>query len=80
MKLRGLVPKILIHVSVSDLCIPTIVPPILLQNRLTDRGNIEIAHRHECRNWERGLAVKFFGIFVSSFRYSVFAVREVEQL
>ncbi len=45
MKLRGLVPN-QIHVSVSDLYIPTIGPPILLQqNRQTDRGNIEIAHR-----------------------------------
>ncbi len=25
---------------------------------------------HECRNWERGHAVSFLGIFVSNFRYS----------
>jgi hypothetical protein len=31
MKLRGLVPSFHIHVSVSDLCFPTIGPPILLQ-------------------------------------------------
>jgi hypothetical protein len=31
MKLRGLVPNFHIHVSVSDLYIPTIDPPILLQ-------------------------------------------------
>jgi hypothetical protein len=31
MKLRGLVPNFHIHVSVSDLCISTICPPILLQ-------------------------------------------------
>jgi hypothetical protein len=30
MKLRGLVPNFYIHVSVSDLYIPTIGPPILL--------------------------------------------------
>ncbi len=38
-----------INVSVSDLCIPTIGPPIFLQqNRQTDRGNIHIyiAHRN----------------------------------
>ncbi len=29
---------------------------------------------HECRNWERGRTVSFLGIFVSNFRYSVFAV------
>ncbi len=34
MKLRGLNPNFHIHISVSDLCIPTIGPPILLQ--LTD--------------------------------------------
>jgi hypothetical protein len=45
MKLRGLVPNSYIHVSVCDLCIPTIRPPILLQqNRWTDRGNGE--HRY----------------------------------
>jgi hypothetical protein len=41
----ALVPNSYIHVSVSDLFIPTIGPPILLQqnrqhNRQTDRGNI----------------------------------------
>jgi hypothetical protein len=30
---------------------------------------------HEFRNWERGRAVSFLGIFVSNFRFSVFAVR-----
>ncbi len=40
-KLRGLVPNFHIHTSVSDLYIPRIRPPILLQpNRQTDRGNI----------------------------------------
>ncbi len=29
---------------------------------------------HECGNWKRGRAVSFLGIFVSNFRYSVFAV------
>ncbi len=38
---RGLVPNFHIHTSVSDLSIPRIGPPILLQlNRQTDRGNI----------------------------------------
>jgi hypothetical protein len=41
MKLRGLVPSFHIHVSVSDLYIPWIGPPILLQkNRQTDPENI----------------------------------------
>jgi hypothetical protein len=46
MKLRGLVPNFHNHVSVSDLYIPTTGPPILLQNRWTDRGIIKIAHRY----------------------------------
>jgi hypothetical protein len=32
---------------------------------------------HECRNWERSRAVSFLRIFVSNFRYSVFAVPSV---
>jgi hypothetical protein len=39
LKLRGLVPNFYIHVSVSDLYIPTIGPPIVLQqNRQTILG------------------------------------------
>jgi hypothetical protein len=41
-ELRGLSPNFHIHVSVSDLYIPTIGPPIFLQqNRQTGRGNIQ---------------------------------------
>jgi hypothetical protein len=61
-KLRGLVPNFHIHVSVSNLNIPMIGPHILMQQI------------HECRYWERGRAVSFLGIFVSIFRYSVYAV------
>jgi hypothetical protein len=40
-KLRGLVPNFYIHTSVSDLYIPRISPPILLQpNRQTNRSQI----------------------------------------
>jgi len=42
MKLRVLVPNSCIYVSVRDLYIPTIAPPILL----TDHGNIENTHRY----------------------------------
>ncbi len=39
-ELRGLSPNVHIHVSVSDLYIPTFGPLIFLQqNRQTDRGN-----------------------------------------
>ncbi len=40
----------------------------------TDRGNLNCSQIHKCSNWERGRAVSFLGIFVSSFRYSAFAV------
>jgi hypothetical protein len=44
-ELRGLVPRSYIYVS--GRAIPTIGLPILLQeNRWTDRGNIEIAHKY----------------------------------
>jgi hypothetical protein len=56
-KLRGLVPNSYIHVSVSDLFIPRISLPILLQeNRGNDRGiykslteymNVEIGNEDE---------------------------------
>ncbi len=43
MKLRGLVPNFHIHVSLTDLYIPRISPPIFLQqNRHTGPWNIEI--------------------------------------
>ncbi len=43
--MRGLSPNFHIHVSVMDLYIPTIDLPILLQEKkLTDPGNIYIAH------------------------------------
>jgi hypothetical protein len=46
-KLRGHSPNSYIHVSVSDLYIPLIGLPMLLQEiRWTERGNILIAHRH----------------------------------
>jgi hypothetical protein len=40
-ELRGFSPNFHIHVSVSDLCIPMVGPPIFLQQKWnTDRGNI----------------------------------------
>jgi hypothetical protein len=40
-ELRGLSPNVNVHVSVSDLYIPSIGPPIFMQqNRQTDRGNM----------------------------------------
>ncbi len=46
-KLLGLNPNFHINVSVSDLYIPTIGLPVLLQeNMWTDPGYIKIDHRH----------------------------------
>ncbi len=46
MKLCDLVPNLHIHVSVSNLYIPTTGPPILMeQNMQTACGNIYIARR-----------------------------------
>ncbi len=73
-KLRGLSPNFHIHVSVSDLYIPTIGPPIFLQpNRQTNRGNM---YKSLTETWmkELGTRPRSF-IFVLNFRYSVFAVQ-----
>ncbi len=53
-ELRGHSPNFHIHVSVSDLYIPRIDLPILLQeNMWTDPGNILIAHRYmNVENWD----------------------------
>jgi hypothetical protein len=74
-ELRGLSQNFHIHVSVSDLYIPRIGPHIILQqNRHTNPRNIWDM-RHECRNWDWGRAIPFLGVFISNFRYCVFAVR-----
>jgi hypothetical protein len=66
MKLRGLSPNSHIHVSVSDLYIPTIGRPILLQeNRWTDSENIykSLTQIQECGNWR--LRPRSFSSFFS---------------
>jgi hypothetical protein len=63
-----------IHVSVSDLYIPTIGPPFFLQqNRQTDRGNIEITHR--IMNVGAGTEVRSSFSGNICIRYCVFAVQ-----
>jgi hypothetical protein len=72
LKLPCVFPNFHIHISVSDLYIPIIGPPIFLQqNSQTDRGSIQIAQRY--MNVETGNEAAqfyFWGIFVSNFRYS----------
>ncbi len=47
-ELRGLSPNFHIHVSVSDLYIPTFGPPIFLQqNKQTDQRNNYRSQKHE---------------------------------
>jgi hypothetical protein len=63
MKLRGLVPDSYILVYESDLYIPTIGPPFLLQqNRRTERRNIYVnrTQTQECGSWEQGRPVSFW--------------------
>jgi hypothetical protein len=62
--------------SVSDLYIPTIGLPILLQdNRWTDRGNMCInpSQIHVWGNWDWGRAVSFLRVHNSDFLCSVLA-------
>jgi hypothetical protein len=66
-------------VCVSDLYIPRIGPHIFLQqNMQTDPRSWDIyinrTQTHECGNWDCDCSIPFLGIFVSNFRYFVFAV------
>jgi hypothetical protein len=69
-KERGLVPNFCIHVSVNNLYIPPISRFIYSHDRSDYFVVWEYINRsqiHECRNWVRGHAVSFPGIFVSNF-------------
>jgi hypothetical protein len=47
----------------------------LQQNRQTDPWEyINRSQTHKCGNWDRGCVIPFLGIFVSNFRYCIFAV------
>ncbi len=68
-------PNFHIHVSVSDLYIPSIghlFPAAEWADRSWEYMNR--TQKHECRNWDWGRAVSLLGIFVSNIRYSIFAV------
>jgi hypothetical protein len=61
-------PNFHIHVSVSDLNIPTIGLPILLQENMWE--HINRSQTHECRNWDWCRAIPFLGIHKWDFRRS----------
>ena len=70
-------PNSYTHISVRDLYIfPRIGSVYFAAAQYVDRSceYINRSQTHECRNWERGRAVSFLGIFVSTIGYSVFAV------
>jgi hypothetical protein len=60
-ELRGLSPNFHIHVSVSNLYIPTIGLPTVC---------INLSQTHECAKWDWGRAVPFLRIHKWDFRYS----------
>jgi hypothetical protein len=76
-ELRGLSPNFGIHVSVSDLYIPSLVH-LFSCSRIdrTIREYINGSQKHECRNWDSSRAVSFLRIFVSNFWYCVFALHD----
>jgi hypothetical protein len=77
-ELRGLCSNFHIHVSVSD-SYTVFSRSVHLFPAAEYARSWEYINRrqeHECRNWDRGRAVPFLGIYVSNFRYSIFAVCE----
>jgi hypothetical protein len=70
MKLCGLVPNFYIHVSACERFTYSQIVPQTQYSRIGGRSweYINCSQIHEYRNWERGRAVSFPGIFVSNFR------------
>ncbi len=77
-ELHGLRPNFHILVSVSDLYMYSQVH--IFSCSRTGRPIVGIykslSQTHECGNWDRGRPIPFLGIFVSNFRYCVFAVQK----
>jgi hypothetical protein len=70
---RGLSPDFHIHLSVSDLCIPMIGPPICLQqNRQTNHKSWEYINRSKNMNVGIGTVASQFRFWEYFFEFSVF--------
>ncbi len=73
---RGLSPNFQIHVSVSELYIPTMELPFLLEEIQYVDGSWDFINRsqtHECRNWGWGHAIPRKGIYKRNFLCSAWA-------
>ncbi len=70
---RGLSPNFYIHVSVSNIYLPTIGLPIFCWRKYVDRSwdYINRSQTHECWNWGWGRAIPRKGIHKWDFRCSV---------
>jgi hypothetical protein len=66
-----------IHVSVSDLLNSHVRPTYIPAAEYADRSGeyINRSQKHACRNWDCSRAGPFLGIFVSNFRFFIFACR-----
>ncbi len=75
-ELPGLSSNFHVHVSVSDVYIPTGRFTYFPAAEYADRSweYINSKQKHECRNSDCGRAIPFLGIYVSNFRYCIFAV------
>jgi hypothetical protein len=75
-ELRGLSSNFHIYVPVTDLYFQDrskYFPATGQADRSWEYVNR--SQTHECGNWDRGRAIPFLRIFVSNFRYCVFAVQ-----
>ncbi len=71
---KGIARSFHIHASVSDLYIPRIGPRLFFCSRPIVGIYKSLTGSHECGNWDCARPIPFLWIFVSNFRYCLFAV------